>query len=73
MTGGEDDGSLPSERREEKKHVVIVGGGLAGLAAAAALAERGVRVTILESRPSLGGRTSSFVDAATAPRTTLGP
>jgi squalene-associated FAD-dependent desaturase len=44
---------------------VIVGGGLAGLAAAVALAERGVGVTVLESRPRLGGRASSFLDKAT--------
>lgn len=41
---------------------VIVGGGLAGLAAAAALAKHGIPVTLLESRPRLGGRASSFVD-----------
>ncbi|QDV21025.1 15-cis-phytoene desaturase [Gimesia panareensis] len=41
---------------------VIVGGGLAGLACAAALAERGKTVTLLESRPRLGGRASSFED-----------
>ena len=45
---------------------VIVGGGLAGLAAAVALAERGVLVTVLESRPRLGGRASSFVDKSSA-------
>ncbi|HEV3122570.1 MAG TPA: hydroxysqualene dehydroxylase HpnE, partial [Isosphaeraceae bacterium] len=45
--------------------VVIVGGGLAGLAAAAALAGRGLPITLLESRPRLGGRASSFVDPAT--------
>jgi squalene-associated FAD-dependent desaturase len=44
---------------------VIVGGGLAGLAAAVALAERGVGVTVLESRPRLGGRASSFLDKTT--------
>ncbi len=43
-------------------HVVIVGGGLAGLAAAVGLAGRGVKITILESRPRLGGRASSFKD-----------
>jgi squalene-associated FAD-dependent desaturase len=43
--------------------VVIVGGGLAGLACAAALAEQRVGVTVLESRPRLGGRASSFHDA----------
>jgi squalene-associated FAD-dependent desaturase len=45
--------------------VLVVGGGLAGLAAAAALAPRGFRVTLLESRQRLGGRASSFTDAAT--------
>src|ERR1700733_15058798 len=45
--------------------VIIVGGGLAGLAAAVALAPRGYRVTILEARPRLGGRASSFTDPAT--------
>ncbi len=43
--------------------VVIVGGGLAGLAAAVALTEHGIRCTVLESRPRLGGRASSFPDA----------
>ena len=45
------------------RDVVVIGGGFAGLSAA--LAERGARVTILESRPRLGGRASSFRDAAT--------
>lgn len=44
--------------------MVIVGGGLAGLAAAVALAPRGFRVTLLESRARLGGRASSFTDVA---------
>jgi len=44
---------------------VIVGGGLAGLAAAAALAERRLAVTLLEARPRWGGRASSFVDQTT--------
>src|ERR1043166_8347728 len=45
--------------------VAIIGGGLAGLAAASALAPRGFRVTLLESRDRLGGRASSFEDPAT--------
>ena len=46
-------------------HVAVVGGGLAGLAAAASLVDRGLRVSLLESRPRLGGRASSFQDPAT--------
>lgn len=45
--------------------VIVVGGGLAGLAATAALASRGVSVRLLESRPRLGGRASSFRDRET--------
>ena len=42
------------------RHVVVVGGGLAGITAAIALRETGARVTLLESRPRLGGATCSF-------------
>ncbi len=45
--------------------VLIIGGGLAGLAAATALAPRGFRVRLIESRSRLGGRASSFHDSAT--------
>ncbi|MFO0826433.1 MAG: hydroxysqualene dehydroxylase HpnE [Gemmataceae bacterium] len=45
--------------------VAVIGGGLAGLACAAALAPRGFRVTVLESRMRLGGRAGSFADPAT--------
>lgn len=56
---------LADVRRPDPPHVVVVGGGLAGLAAAVALAGRGLRITLLESRPRLGGRASSFVDPVT--------
>ena len=36
--------------------VAVVGGGIAGIAAAVALAERGVHVHLLEREPQLGGR-----------------
>ncbi|MDT3395866.1 hydroxysqualene dehydroxylase HpnE [Streptomyces sp. B1866] len=39
---------------------VVVGGGLAGTAAALALADAGLRVTLLEGRPRLGGLAFSF-------------
>jgi squalene-associated FAD-dependent desaturase len=45
--------------------IVIAGGGLAGLAAAVALTDRGYPCTLLESRPRLGGRASSFHDPTT--------
>src|SRR5262245_14235079 len=44
---------------------IVVGGGLAGLSAAAGLAQHGFRVTVLESRNRLGGRASSFTDPTT--------
>src|ERR1041385_8705341 len=40
--------------------VGIVGGGLAGLAAGCALADAGLRVTLVERRPYVGGRASSY-------------
>ena len=40
--------------------VAVVGGGLAGLAAGCALASAGMRVTLFERKPYLGGRASSY-------------
>jgi zeta-carotene desaturase len=48
--------------------VVVIGGGFAGLSAATALAERGVRTLVLEARPALGGRATAFTDPATGER-----
>ena len=45
--------------------VIVIGGGLAGLASSVALAQAGATVTLLESRPRLGGRASSFEDSTT--------
>ena len=47
------------------RDVIIVGGGFAGLSAAVDLTARGVRVTVLEARPRLGGRATSFRDQTT--------
>jgi squalene-associated FAD-dependent desaturase len=48
-------------RRMSSKSVIVIGGGLAGLSAAVALAEAGYRITLLEKRPFLGGRATSYV------------
>lgn len=42
------------------RHAVVVGGGLAGVTAALQLADAGVRVTLVEGRPRLGGLAFSF-------------
>lgn len=44
----------------ERQSAVVVGGGLAGVTAALALADGGLRVTLLEGRPRLGGLAFSF-------------
>src|ERR1700686_4590306 len=40
--------------------VLVIGGGLAGLASAGVLAEAGLAVRLLEKRPPLGGRATSY-------------
>lgn len=46
---------MPSSKR-----IAVVGGGIAGLAAACALADLRYEVTLLERKPYLGGRASSY-------------
>jgi hypothetical protein len=55
------------------QHVVIVGGGIAGLACGVALADAGLRVTVVERERELGGRARSWTDAATGDTIDLGP
>ena len=50
------------EHRAGRPRVVVVGGGLAGLAAAAALADTATAITVLEARRRAGGRAASFED-----------
>ncbi len=45
--------------------VIVVGAGFAGVAAATALAERGARVAVLETRQRPGGRAYSWIDPET--------
>ena len=56
------DGAVTVVERGAAARVVVVGGGLAGLAAAAALAEAGIATVVLESRRQVGGRAASFED-----------
>ncbi|WP_405824471.1 hydroxysqualene dehydroxylase HpnE [Streptomyces sp. NBC_01390] len=58
MSGSTRPGEHPGHRGE--KSAVVVGGGLAGITAALSLADAGVRVTLLEGRPRLGGLAFSF-------------
>ncbi|RCK70139.1 FAD-dependent oxidoreductase [Desertihabitans brevis] len=53
------------------RHVVVVGGGIAGLAAACVLAERDVRVTLVEKEDTLGGRVRSWPLPPLAPGETV--
>jgi zeta-carotene desaturase len=46
----------------DARHVVVIGAGCAGLAAGVRLASQGVRVTVLEEAPRLGGRATAFTD-----------
>lgn len=48
-----------------KPDVVVVGAGFAGVAAATLLAERGARVTVVETRQRPGGRAYSWTDPRT--------
>ncbi|MYQ95025.1 NAD(P)-binding protein [Streptomyces sp. SID4946] len=52
----------PGQRTPESaaRSAVVIGGGLAGITAALALADAGVRVALLEGRPRLGGLAFSF-------------
>lgn len=58
-------GTPPREGRakaETGSSAVVVGGGIAGVAAATVLAERGVRVTLIEKESYLGGRAGAWTD-----------
>lgn len=50
------------ERVDKGTRAIVVGGGIAGLSAALVLAERGVRVTLLEKDRVLGGRLASYAE-----------
>ena len=47
--------------QKSERTVTVVGGGVAGMSAACALAEAGLRVQLVERRGYLGGRASSYL------------
>ena len=60
------DGAPDAGQLRSRPSAVVAGGGIAGLAAATALAERGVRVTLLEREPRLGGRVAGWTETTGA-------
>ncbi|MFI2028657.1 hydroxysqualene dehydroxylase HpnE [Streptomyces buecherae] len=50
----------PEHLTRAGRTAIVVGGGLAGITSALALADAGLRVTLLEGRPRLGGAAFSF-------------
>lgn len=52
--------SSPRPIQSSQKTVTVIGGGVAGMSAACALAEAGLRVDLVERRGYLGGRASSY-------------
>ncbi|MGE7437891.1 hydroxysqualene dehydroxylase HpnE [Kitasatospora sp. NPDC001175] len=51
---------MTGQRTSARRSAVVVGGGLAGITVALRLAEAGQQVTLLETRPRLGGLAFSF-------------
>ncbi|HTU61223.1 MAG TPA: FAD-dependent oxidoreductase, partial [Polyangiales bacterium] len=49
-----------ADSNAQNADVLILGAGIAGLAAARALSERGVRCVVLEARDRIGGRIHSL-------------
>ncbi|MGP3951607.1 hydroxysqualene dehydroxylase HpnE [Streptomyces sp. 7N604] len=57
---GRDDAASPGAAGRSQGAAVVIGGGIAGITAALALADGGLRVTLVEGRPRLGGLAFSF-------------
>lgn len=51
-----------AERAEDQERIAVIGAGLAGVTAAARLADAGLQVTVFEARDRIGGRIHSVAD-----------
>jgi 15-cis-phytoene desaturase len=58
---------------QQSNEVIVIGGGLAGLSCAVALADAGLRVTVLEGTRELGGRARSWVHQPSGDVVDIGP
>ena len=54
------EGRRPRRAQAERARVAVIGGGIAGIGAAASLAERGLSVTLLERNEYLGGKIGAW-------------
>ena len=52
---------MSESEHSSQRTVTVLGGGVAGMSAACALAEAGLRVQLVERRGYLGGRASSYL------------
>ena len=52
---------MSRSQQNSQQTVTVIGGGVAGMSAACALAEAGLRVQLVEQRGYLGGRASSYL------------
>ena len=59
---------MAESRSTDAPRVVVIGAGCAGLAAGVRLASQGVRVTVIEEAPRLGGRATAFTDRESGTR-----
>ena len=58
---------IQNNQKITKKHAIVIGGGIAGIYSATLLQEKGYRVSLIEHRKFLGGRTYSVKESLKSP------